>query len=198
MKKTLLKGLALAAVGSFLLTGSALAQLFTGAISYSSGADSYIPVEDDGTTPTSLAVADGIDFVLGTFEVSGSPTGDFDTYLNAGDIGNIYDFVFDSLPTLPVTPLWDITGVGGEFISFDLESVSIDFQNASALVLSGTGTIHSTSFDDTAATWSFTANQSGQTFSWSGGNEAVPEPTTMLLLGSGLAGIAGVVRRKKG
>lgn len=197
MKKTFLRSLALAAVGSFLLTGSAFAQLFTGAISYSSGADTYIPVEADGTTPTSLALADGIDFVGQTFEVSGSPTGDFDTYLQPGDIGNIYDFVFNP-PSLPVTPLWDITGNGGEFIKFDLESVNIDFQGANALVLSGTGTIHSDSFDDTAGTWNFTANQNGQTFSWSGGNEAVPEPATMLLLGSGLAGIAGVARRKKG
>ncbi len=82
-----------------------------------------------------------------------------------------------------------------------MTSVSVDFQSNAALVLTGSGVVSGTGYDNTNGTWVLTANAAGQTFSFSGSSEAaqVPEPATIVVwsLLAGIASIVAVRRRKK-
>ena len=97
------------------------------------------------------------------------------------------DFSFGALP---VTPLWSTTG-----FTFDLTSLVVESQDANHIDLRGAGVMHHASYDDTDYVWSFSADRTG-VIGFSATN-AVPEPTSLLLLGAGIAGL-GIMRRKIG
>ena len=102
------------------------------------------------------------------------------------------DFQFNPLTPSPVS-LWSVGG-----FTFSMDIVSIVTQNATNLVLSGSGTITGNGFEATEGTWEFTGQTASDiTFSWSSSNATVvPVPAAVWLFATCLLGLAGVARRK--
>lgn len=182
MKKIMVRGLALAFMGSLAMAGSAMALPIAGDLGMVGFGIPGINTMTAVAIPQPLSVS-----VTGV-------SGDFSSYLSSGNSVNFNSFIFDPISTPVADPLW---AVGG--FSFKLDSVNVSFRDNNNLVLDGVGMISGNSFDDTHGTWSMSIDSARSYFSFSSGTTAtapVPEPTTMLLFGSGLAGLAGYGRRK--
>jgi hypothetical protein len=120
----------------------------------------------------------------------------------AGDFAGIASGVQAAMAQLwafnPSTPTASLWSVGG--FTFDLLSSTIVTQNASTLVIEGTGIVSGNGFDPTAMDWMFTTQSSGgrtrTTFSFSANGVAVPDGgSAVALLGIGLTGLE-ILRRK--
>ncbi|MES2474886.1 MAG: VPDSG-CTERM sorting domain-containing protein [Verrucomicrobiota bacterium] len=173
---------------AFVLTSVANATMVNGQIDFGLTATLDSPLLINATEVSSW-----------NFVIAVSPTDDFDTFVNTGDVPSTFTAPW-SFVSGAVSPLWVVGG-----FTFDLTSSSIFQQNANFLDVRGTGMVTGNGFDPTPGNWTFTitsASGSGSGVSGTGfsfvasNNTNVPDGgTTVALLGFSLLGLHGVRRK---
>jgi hypothetical protein len=145
-----------------------------------------------GTATFDTTSLDSATTVLSFTDVvtGGGNTGDFAGIGPLTPVAMASPYVFN--PSTPTPLLWSVSG-----FTFSLQTSSVDFQDNTYLLISGTGTLFGPGFDPTPGEWAFTSQNPGAlnhaTFTFSAGTVAVPVPDggmTVALLGAGLLGLA--------
>jgi hypothetical protein len=194
-------------VGALALATSAQALPFiSGAISISGA---VVPVVGGTGAATSLATATGLDFTGGSSIPSpGTPgtiqvqtaSGNFTVFpfLSTGTIKDVSltGTSFTNYLAAPITAFQTVTS-GGNTFTFDLLTLSVTQQTSNQLELRGTGMMNLTGFAPTPGLFLYSNQGVVGSYSFSATDAAnIPEPGSMLLLGTGLFGLAGAVRRR--
>jgi len=156
----------------------------------------------DGALVSSIPGANGVHFIAPI--VTTLPSTDDYASVPPGTVATYTDFRFSgsgggpSGP--PVAPLWTFTS-GPKTYSFDLLSVSVVTQTFGNLQLSGKGILKITGLDDTQGRWTFDGDRFGEQeaiFRFTSDTAAghAPEPASLMMMGAGLLGTIGAVRRR--
>lgn len=147
-------------------------------------------VTDDGSTltfiPNSIAVG-----------AANTLTGDFTTLLSANEAGTITSN-FSYNPYVAGSGVITLTNTNGTTVTYTLNTLS-EQSLGSYTLFTGTGILstNAAGFDNTDGTLLFSTQGNGTvTFSATTNASPVPEPSTLMLLGTGLVGLAGVVKRR--
>lgn len=170
---------------------SAKAASITGVINFSSAGGGGVVLQDaGGIATTSILAAAGIQSWL--LPQVDTRSGSFITVTQGASVSMPLPWVFN--PSTPLSPLWSIPGPDN--FAFHLASATVQLQSA-FLLISGTGTLTGTGFDNTPATWFFSTQgvAADGKFSWSSTTTAIPELGTSALFGATVLG-ACILRRR--
>jgi hypothetical protein len=183
------------------LTVLALAAVL--AISPAAKASTYVNGTIDISTGNDFWSATGLSFT----NLTGSSAA-LDATGNLSVIPNFTPVTIGYTPLTfgtPVTPPLSFTFTSGANTGvFTINSVWAVTANATYLSLAGTGTIDLTGYTQTYAIFTAGGSDSNNNYGGTGSSgigfnvtaNPAPEPSSLLLFGSGLLGLAGMVRRK--
>jgi hypothetical protein len=167
------------------------------------------------TQVSSWQNATGVNF-LNLNGTSGAGTGQFEVIGGFGDFtsltgtsGTIKDFTFTgpANPGYPTVPIVGFESLVAGNLRFDLLDISVRDQTADSIWLTGSGFFDwaSAGFDRTYGTFELLGGSLGSRISFYGGLQGsdpgaplpTPEPTSMMLFGSGIAAAAAAIRRRQ-
>jgi len=196
-----LAALTVLAVGS---TFAAHAASITGTISIL-GSDSFTPSTITFINPAMIGGGSGAN--TGTFSVltNGNAVTMFPTF----PPGTPLPYTLGNNPVPPLLSPLEVMTTTEAGITFDYFMTNYNAStvtnvpgclNATCLSFTGAGFFTATGFDQTPGTFTFTTQetngQTSTTFSASAISSPIPEPASLALVGSGLLGAVGLIRRR--
>ncbi len=125
-------------------------------------------------------------------------TGSFNSLLTAGETGTITQ-VINYNPYAAGSGVITLTNTDGTIVTYTLDTLTAQVVGGNFTLFTGTGILstNAAGFDNTDGTLLFSTQGNGTvTFSATTNASPVPEPSTLAMLGTGLVGLAGVVKRR--